>query len=308
VRARRLRGPLLALALASRCGSPDGPAARDGAFRVTGIIEGFYGTPYAHEDRLALIRFLAEAGLDHYVYAPKSDPYHRSRWRDPYPSEDLARFAELAAAGANADVTFTFAVSPTDIVFTNDSDVAALIAKLDSTWNQGVRSFTLSFDDTIPLLRDPGDLLHYGLDVARAHAELANRLLAHLRSLDAKAELFFTPMDYNGAIQPYTHQLALTLDHSIPVFWTGSGVWSPTIDAPYMQEVEEALRRPALLWDNFPANDGPFVNQLNLGRYRGRDPRLPGVIDGVLLNTMIQPRASEIAIHQLGRYAANPVT
>jgi len=57
-----------------------------------------------------------------------------------------------------------------------------------------------------------------------------------------------------------------------------------------MAEVAATLGRPPLLWDNFPANDGPFVNQLNLGAYRGRDPALPGVVDGVLLNTMIQAR------------------
>jgi len=308
VGARRRYGAWLALALAASCGADGSSASSRNAFHVTGIIEGFYGPPYPHEDRLALLEFLGRNGLDHYVYAPKTDPYHRARWRDPYPEADLARFGELAAAAERAGVTFTFAVSPTDIVFTRDSDVEALTAKLDALWSEGVRSFTLSFDDTIPVLTDPGDLLHYGLDVGRAHGELANRVLAHLRSFGEPVELFFTPMDYNGAIQPYSHRLGETLDPGVPVFWTGSGVWSPTVDASYMDQVATALRRQALVWDNFPVNDGPFVNQLNLGRYRGRDPALGDAVDGVLLNTMIQPRASEVAVYQLGRYAAAPAT
>ncbi|MFN7954497.1 MAG: beta-N-acetylglucosaminidase domain-containing protein, partial [bacterium] len=73
--------------VATGCGSDGGAHAARGAFRFTGAIEGFYGPPYAAADRLALIDVLAESGLDHYVYAPKNDPFHRSRWREPYPAD-----------------------------------------------------------------------------------------------------------------------------------------------------------------------------------------------------------------------------
>lgn len=301
--------PTLACALLSACGGDGSSASANhhpNVFPITGMIEGFYGPPYAAEDRLALVDVLAEAGLDHYVYAPKNDPYHRSRWREPYPPDELAAIGELARAATRAGVTLTFAVSPTDMVFTNGADVAALLAKLDAVGAGGVRSFTVSFDDTLPFFSAPGDLLRYGLDLAAAHAELVNGVLAHLRGNDEAAELFFTPMDYNGAIQPYSFRLGELLDPAVPVFWTGPSVYSPAVDAAYMAEVAAALRRPPLLWDNFPVNDALYAYELHLGEYQGRDPALAGVLGGVILNTMIEPRASQVALRQLGTFADDP--
>ena len=52
---------------------------------MRGVIEGFYGAPWSHDERLDLIRFCAQHGLNTWVHAPKDDPYHRARWREPYP-------------------------------------------------------------------------------------------------------------------------------------------------------------------------------------------------------------------------------
>ncbi len=292
--------------VATGCGSDGGAHAARGAFRFTGAIEGFYGPPYAAEDRLALIDVLAESGLDHYVYAPKNDPFHRSRWREPYPADQIAALGELARAGERAGVSLTFAISPTDIVFSEPADVSALLSKLDAVREQGVRSFTVSFDDTLPWFADPRDFARYGLDLASAHAELLNEVLAHLRAGDPAAELFFTPMDYDGTIQPYSFRLGEALDPNVPVFWTGPTVYSPLVEAGYMSDVAAALRRPPVLWDNFPVNDAFYAYELHLGEYRGRDPALAGVLDGIVLNTMIEPRASQVALRQLGSFAASP--
>ena len=62
---------------------------------IRGVIEGFYGTPWSHDERLDLIRFCADEGFDTWVHAPKDDPYHRERWREPYPDDELTRLAEL---------------------------------------------------------------------------------------------------------------------------------------------------------------------------------------------------------------------
>ena len=42
-----------------------------------GVIEGFYGPPYSHEERLRLLDELGGCGMNRYVYAPKHDPLHR---------------------------------------------------------------------------------------------------------------------------------------------------------------------------------------------------------------------------------------
>ncbi len=64
------------------------------------MVEGFYGPPWSHRDRLEVIAFCAERGMNAYVYAPKDDPYHRDQWRDPYPAGKLAELVELVEQAA----------------------------------------------------------------------------------------------------------------------------------------------------------------------------------------------------------------
>jgi signal transduction histidine kinase len=61
---------------------------------IRGVIEGFYGPPWSHEERLDLIAFCGREGLTTWVHAPKDDPYHRASWREPYPDEELAQLGE----------------------------------------------------------------------------------------------------------------------------------------------------------------------------------------------------------------------
>ena len=82
------------------------------ALRLRGVVEGFYGPPYTFEQRRSLFRFLPTAGLNTYLYAPKLDPYHRERWREPYPSDFLDHFGELADAAGTGGTRFVYALSP----------------------------------------------------------------------------------------------------------------------------------------------------------------------------------------------------
>ncbi|MBQ1511015.1 MAG: beta-N-acetylglucosaminidase domain-containing protein [Selenomonadaceae bacterium] len=36
-----------------------------------------------------------EQGLNAYIYAPKNDPYHKDRWREPYPKKEQKKLKEL---------------------------------------------------------------------------------------------------------------------------------------------------------------------------------------------------------------------
>ena len=63
------------------------------AFAERGIVEGFYGRPWTHEQRLDMIRFIGERGMNRFVYAPKDDPLMRREWARPYDADDLARIA-----------------------------------------------------------------------------------------------------------------------------------------------------------------------------------------------------------------------
>ena len=46
-----------------------------------GYIEGFYGRLMSLNDRTILLKKLSELSMDFYVYGPKEDPYHRSKWQ-----------------------------------------------------------------------------------------------------------------------------------------------------------------------------------------------------------------------------------
>ena len=43
-----------------------------------GFIEGYYGNPWSHEDRIDLMKFGGEIKMNQYVFAPKDDPYHNA--------------------------------------------------------------------------------------------------------------------------------------------------------------------------------------------------------------------------------------
>ena len=56
-----------------------------------GVIEGFYGTPWSQQNRLAQLNFYGAHKMNTYVYSPKDDPYLRAQWRDPYPPRSSPR-------------------------------------------------------------------------------------------------------------------------------------------------------------------------------------------------------------------------
>ena len=47
---------------------------------LSGVIEGFYGRPWALQTRLAYADYLLQAGLNTYIYCPKADPCLRKHW------------------------------------------------------------------------------------------------------------------------------------------------------------------------------------------------------------------------------------
>jgi hyaluronoglucosaminidase len=98
--------------------------------KVRGVIEGFYGPPWSHTERLDLIRFCGEHGLNTWVHAPKDDPHHRELWRDPYPDDQLQLLSELVHEASRNEVEFVYAIAPgLDICYSHVSEFEALLAK-----------------------------------------------------------------------------------------------------------------------------------------------------------------------------------
>jgi hyaluronoglucosaminidase len=260
---------------------------------LRGVIEGFYGPPWSHDARLALIEFIAERGMNAYVYAPKSDPRHRDRWREPYDSDEATGLAALAARCRDVGARFGFALSPgLDIAYADDDDRAALLAKLAPLLDGGVDWVVLAVDD-IP--NRPG--------LAAEQAALTSWLA---EQVDARLSL--VPTEYVGTHpSPYLADLAAGLPAAVDVMWTGPTVCSPCIDAPDARGWRDALGdRPLVLWDNYPVNDAVMEGELHLGPYRGRTPALTDELDGVLCNPMLQPHASKVALATAAEFLRDP--
>jgi hypothetical protein len=151
-------------------------------FAQVGVIEGFFGTPWSHQDRLDILHFMGSHGLPAYYYAPKDDPYHREEWRKPCTGKQLERFSELLKTAQENKVDLYFAISPgLSVVYSNAADFKALTDKLDAMYELGVRHFTLFLDDVPEHLADARDRQVFSR-VAAAHSDLINRAYAHLKA------------------------------------------------------------------------------------------------------------------------------
>ncbi len=189
---------------------------------------------------------------------------------------------------------FGFAISPgLDIDYADSTDRAALVAKLDPLLDAGVDWVMLALDD-IP--NRPG--------LAAEQAALASWLAGQVRG----ARLTLVPTEYVGREpSPYLADLAAGLPPDVDVMWTGPTVCSPRIDAVDARAWRAAVGdRPLIVWDNYPVNDAVMEAELHLGAYRGRTPELTDVVDGVLCNPMIQPRASKVALATAAEFLADP--
>ena len=62
-----------------------------------GVIEGYFGKPWRHEDRKRVLTQLRDLGFSWFHHAPKADAFLRRRWREPHPSAAFAELADLSA-------------------------------------------------------------------------------------------------------------------------------------------------------------------------------------------------------------------
>lgn len=237
---------------------------------VFGVIEGFYGDPWSHAERLACIDALASWGADAYVWAPKSEPRHRDAWAEPFTEQEVAQFAELIARDRR--VMVSIALTPGSTATIDD-----ITAKLRPVVAAGCRTVTLCFDD-LPVL-----------DAGAHHRDLANATAAAM-----DVDVWLVPTHYMGT-EPssYLDTLVDGLSDRVTLMWTGVSVVADSIPTEHaIARASSAGGRLPLLWDNVPVNDGFMGGYLHLGPYAGRPAALRDTVSGVLLNPMPSMRAS----------------
>lgn len=273
-------------------------------FAVRGVIEGFYGRPWSHEQRLDLIRFLGERGLNTFVYAPKDDPLMRQDWRIPYDGGELARLSELIAQCARHGLDFVHCLSPgLSIEYSSGQDRRLLSAKFDSLAALGVSSFGLLLDDIPARLQHPSDLAEFP-GLVEAQVSLIGEVFA---GWAGERRLFVCPTQYWGyGDEDYIARLGAGIDPRIELFWTGRAICSATLDLADAAVFARATGRPPTYWDNYPVNDVAMTNELHVGPYRGRDSQLHRFSTGVIANGMELFESSKIAFATIADYLASP--
>jgi hyaluronoglucosaminidase len=261
---------------------------------ATGVIEGFFGKPWGGPARLGGVDFLRDAGFDFYIYAPKSDPYLRRKWREPMPRNALERLAALGARCRTRGIDFGIGLTPFEIYLSYDATARdCLRAKVLELNETGADTLAILFDD----MRG---------DVAGI-AELQARVIAEITGWSSARRFMMCPTYYSydarltrefGAPpKAYLADLGRLLDSRIDCFWTGEKIISHGYSAQHLAAVAADLGRKPFIWDNHIANDAKTrSNHLYLDPSADSWSLATAAAAGLAINPMNQPHLSRIAL------------
>nr|WP_311144445.1 beta-N-acetylglucosaminidase domain-containing protein [uncultured Porphyromonas sp.] len=262
---------------------------------LRGVVEGFYGNPYSHSDRIEQFKFYGRTKLNTYIYGPKDDPYHRDKWRELYPEQERKRISELVTQAHQRGVHFVWAIHPgLDIKWTEE-DRKAVVRKCEDMYRLGVRSFAVFFDD-----------ISADDESARHQAELLNYLYEHFEKTGMKiGSLILCPTQYNQAWAKgaYLDILGTKMNPKIEIMWTGKTVVT-MIDRETMEYVNARIRRKGFIWLNYPVTDFA-VDHILLGPMRGNASDIDQLVSGFVANPMEYAEASKVGIFGVADYLWN---
>lgn len=269
----------------------------DIAFR--GFIEGYYGDPWSLEDRVELMKFGGDYKMNQYIYAPKDDPYHNSKWRELYPDSELPKIEQLAQAGNESKCSFVFAIHPfmnKPFNFNNyETDLATLEARYTQAIEHGVRSIAILEDDAAGssaqnLSRLLNDLHEYLLEMKKTYPDL-------------KTTILYCPTDYmNDGSSQKLKTINANVGDYINIMMTGGRVWgevSPSFGKNFKSNItsDGAPGRAPYMWINWPCSDNSKQHLIMGGYSTFLHPGInPADYQGIVLNPMQQSEPSKVAI------------
>ena len=260
-----------------------------------GVIEGFYGNPWSHEDRLRQFDFYGKQKMNIYVYGPKDDPYHRAHWRDPYPEAEARKLQELVETAHRNKVQFVWAIHPGGDIRWNLQDSMAVVNKLEKMYTLGIRTFAVFFDD-IWGEGAKGDkqagLLNYVTDqFVRRHKDVQ--------------PLIMCPTEYNKgwAGKEYLPTLGTKMYPEVRIMWTGNSVVD-MIEENDMQWINDQIKRKAFIWLNYPVNDY-CQSRLLMGKTYGNGLNINDMVSGFCSNPMEYAEASKVSLYSIADYTWN---
>lgn len=290
---------------------------KDFDFARRGIVEGFFGPPWSMSHRAAVFEFGAGRGMNSYLYAPKDDPYHRERWREPYPETEWQELLQLIELARRRRIDFIYGFHPgKGLCFTVQEPIDCLLTKAERFYKAGVRTFAVLFDDIPSHLEHEKDRKEFKGSLATAEGFWLQKILTQQPSGWTDVEWWICPSYYTedlllarsfGSFEPsFLKRLAENLPQTVACFWTGPLVVSKKITLNHVRKVARRLRHPLILWDNYPVNDLSMSLEMHLSPLTGRDPRLPEQVYGYLNNPMLQETLGLIPLATCFDYAADP--
>jgi hyaluronoglucosaminidase len=263
--------------------------------KIRGIIEGFYGQPWSHEERLDVINFMETFHMNSFFYAPKDDEFHRALWRTPYPQKEMKNLNTLVQHANKKNIEFYFCISPgKDFDYLSELDYHQLYEKISQVLNIGVRHIAILFDDIDYQLNT--DATNKFKRPGIAHSHVTNFIYDQIKKNHHHVDLTICPTEYYlNKDTTYIQDLKKHIVPEVIFFWTGYNTVAeciPNLDGIRMREF---FGHPLLLWDNYPVND-MATHRLFLGPLTHRTKNLFLTHEGMVSNPMIQWHASKIPL------------
>ncbi|MDQ8738996.1 beta-N-acetylglucosaminidase domain-containing protein [Paenibacillus sp. LHD-38] len=254
-----------------------------------GYIEGFYGYPWSHADRIDLMQFGGEQKLNTYIYAPKDDPYHRKSWRDLYPADKAQEIAGLAAAGHRNNLNFVWTIHPGDSIdLASEEDFQSCIVKLEQLYSLGVRQFGVLFDDLVGVPNGPQQaafINRIDTEFVKAKGDIRPLLTVGTRYCEA----------WGPSMTEYMKPFVETLHDDVEIMWTGAATMSNISREQYESPKRTmGTNKNLSVWWNYPVNDY-CDNKILMGKIENISSDLNNV-NGFFSNPMNQAQASKQAL------------
>lgn len=277
-------------------------------FEKRGYIEGFYGHTWKTENRLSVMKLMAQNGMNTFYYAPKDDEYHRAKWREVYPEKELCELKTLFDYALENELDVCWCVGPgLTYKYTSTSDFDALINKFKCVYSIGVRNFGLLLDDIPDEFQYEEDSAVYD-DIAHAHIDLINKTYNTLKAFDSSITLTVCPTQYCGkGNEYYISKFGKGLPADVKIFWTGREICSGFLTTREADDFARATSHRPLYWDNYPVNDAEMFNEMHLGALKNRDADLYRHSEGLIANVMEYAECSKIPLMTIADYLWNPV-
>ncbi len=261
---------------------------------LAGYLEGYYGRLLGWRERTELLDGLARNAMNAWWHAPKEEPRHRLRWREPHDEAWRTGFRDFCARADGLGVRVVAGLAP-GIDFDwravdGGVDLDVLVAKTRAYLADGADVAALLLDD---LDDDFAARAPSGASEGDTHARLANALGEAL-----ERALLVVPRIYANELHReapgYLADFSKALDPAHAIALCGSDVVARTVTlADCRRHLASRVHR-IVVWDNLYANDY-CPRRMFVGPWTGRE-----TLTDVFVNPTGMPATDALLLDVVG--------